>query len=90
MQGSDAIQRLSLKGKNLTSLEFLSKFMRENPNIVDIDIGENPLTDLEIQKFTVNVAKNSAIRTIGLEGLKNLKSGTKTIISRELEKNMQI
>jgi hypothetical protein len=37
-----------LRGKNLTSLDFLSKFMRENPNIVDIDIGENPLTDREI------------------------------------------
>jgi alpha-D-ribose 1-methylphosphonate 5-triphosphate synthase subunit PhnL len=39
----------------LKSLDFLSKFMRLNPNILDIDIGENPLSDKEMQKFTKNV-----------------------------------
>jgi hypothetical protein len=49
------IQKLTLRGKNLTSLDFLSKFMRENPNIGDIDIGDNPLTDIEMQKFSKNM-----------------------------------
>ena len=74
------IQKLTLRGKNLTSLDFLAKFMRENPNIGDIDIGENPLTDKEMQKFTKNVQVNKQIRNIALDGIKNLKSGTKTII----------
>jgi len=39
---------LSLKGKNLTNLDFLSKFMRENPEVQAIDIGDNPLTDAEV------------------------------------------
>lgn len=47
-----ATQSLSLRGKNLTSLDFLSKYMQHNHNIVDIDIGENPLTDQEIKKFS--------------------------------------
>jgi hypothetical protein len=42
------IQKLTLRGKNLTSLDFLAKFMRENPNIGDIDIGDNPITDKEM------------------------------------------
>jgi hypothetical protein len=29
--------------------------MRLNPNILDIDLGEHPLTDKEMQKFTKNV-----------------------------------
>ena len=54
--------------------------MRENPNIGDIDISENPLTDKKMQKFTKNVQVNKQIRNIALHGIKNLKSGTKTII----------
>lgn len=75
----------------MTSLDFLAKFMRVNPNIGDIDLGDNPLTDLELQKFTSNImTENQAIRAIGMDGIKNLKSGTKTIINRELEKNQKI
>ena len=48
MDDIGAIHKLSLRGKNLTSLEFLSKFMRENPNIANIDLGENPLSDIEM------------------------------------------
>jgi hypothetical protein len=69
-----------LKGKNLTSLDFLSKFIRENPQIEDIDLGDNPLTDFELHKFSEDIAKNKSIKNIGLKGLKNLKSGTRTII----------
>ena len=54
--------------------------MRENPNIGDIDIGDNPITDKEMQKFSKNVQDNKLIRNIALDGIKNLKSGTKTII----------
>jgi hypothetical protein len=51
--------------------------MRENPNIGDIDIGENPLNDREIQKFTQNIKKNTGIRTIDLDGIKGIKAETK-------------
>ena len=81
------IQKLTLRGKNLTSLDFLAKFMRENPNIGDIDIGDNPITDKEMIKFSKNVVDNKQVRNIALDGIKNLKSGTKTIIQRELSKN---
>ena len=87
-KNGNQIQKLTLRGKNLTSLDFLAKFMRENPNIGDIDLGDNPLTDKEMQKFSTNVMNNNqAIRNIGMDGIKNLKSGTKTIIQRELDKN---
>ena len=39
----------------MTSLDFLAKFMRVNPNIGDIDLGDNPLTDMEMQKFSSNI-----------------------------------
>ena len=52
------INKLSLRGKNLTSLDFLSKFMRVNPNIVDIDLGDNPLNDEELRKFHSNIQGN--------------------------------
>jgi hypothetical protein len=61
--------------------------MRLNPNILDIDLGENPLTDKEMQKFTKNVQNNPNIRKIDLDGIKNLKSGTRTIINNEITKN---
>lgn len=32
--------------------------MRVHPNLVDIDIGDNPLTKKEMQKFTMNMRKN--------------------------------
>lgn len=71
----------------MKSLDFLSKFIRENPNIEDIDIGENPLSDVELKKFTEDVRQNPIIRSVGLQGIKNLKSSTKTQIQREVEKN---
>ena len=54
----DSLQKLSLRGKNLTSLDFLSKFMAINPNIGEIDIGDNPLSDQELQKFSLDVQEN--------------------------------
>jgi hypothetical protein len=59
-----------LRGKGLTSLDFLEKYMRENPNIGDIDIGNNPLNEREMQRFTINIGKNTAIRTIRMDGIK--------------------
>ena len=44
--------------------------MRENPNIGDIDIGNNPLNEKEMQRFTINIGKNTAIRTIRMDGIK--------------------
>lgn len=39
------MNKLSLKGKGLKSLDFLEKYIRVHPNLVDIDIGDNPLTN---------------------------------------------
>ena len=40
---------LSLKNLGITNLDFLSKYMRLNPDIVDVDLGDNKeLADLEI------------------------------------------
>ena len=47
----DKIKKLSLRGMNLTSLDFLNKFMRENPQIYNLDLGDNPLGDAELQSF---------------------------------------
>lgn len=42
----DDVKKLVLRGKNLTDLNFLAKFIRENPQIEHIDLGDNPfLTD---------------------------------------------
>lgn len=78
-----------MRGKNLTSLDFLEKFMRENPNIVDIDLGDNPLTDGEMQKFTANIKSNLQLRTVGTEGIR-LRAKTKKQLLGELDKNVQI
>jgi hypothetical protein len=72
---------LSLRGKNLKSLDFLSKFIRENPQVEDIDIGDNPLSNGEIQKFyDANLTKSTSLRTIGISGIKSLKHSTRTMI----------
>ena len=46
--------------------------MRENPNIVDIDLGDNPLSANEIDKFSKNLKNNKSVRNLGLEGIKHL------------------
>jgi len=64
--------------------------MRVNPNIVDIDIGENPLSEKEMEKFTMNLRRNNMIRKIGMDGIKNLSLDTKQLIEKEVEKNSKI
>ena len=64
--------------------------MRVNPNIVDIDIGDNPLSEEEMEKFTMNLRRNNMIRQIGMDGIKNLNQGTKEKIQKEVEKNNYI
>jgi hypothetical protein len=54
--------------------------MRENPNIANIDLGDNPITDKEMQRFTIGIKKNLNIKEIELDGIKHLKDGTKTVI----------
>ena len=61
--------------------------MRENPNIVDIDLGDNPLSANEIDKFSKNLKQNKSVRNLGLDGIKNLNQSTKTIINDEIKKN---
>ena len=86
----EPIQKLSLRGMNLTNLDFLNKFMRENPNIQNIDIGENPLSDGVLRNFHDNLQLNQDIRSINLDGIKNLNKETKHMITGEVEKNSQI
>jgi hypothetical protein len=70
-----------LKGKNLKSLDFLSKFMRVNPEVQDVDIGDNPLSNEEIEKFyDKNLTRGTGLQTIGISGIKSLKHSTRTMI----------
>lgn len=87
---NNQLNRLSLKGKGLTSLDFLEKYMRVHPNLVDIDIGDNPLTNKEMQKFTTNMRKNQLISNIGVEGINDLDQKTKDELNKEIEMNKKI
>jgi hypothetical protein len=43
---------LNLRGKGLTDLGFLEKFIRENKDqVFHVDIGENDITDRELKNF---------------------------------------
>ncbi len=64
----------------MKSLDFLTKFIKANPNVVDIDLGDNPLSANEIDQFAANLKNNKSVRHLGLDGIKHLKQGTKTII----------
>ena len=71
------MQSLCLKGKGIKSLDFLEKYMRVNPNLVDIDIGYNPLSSQAMQKFTMNMRKNQLIQNIGVDGISSLDPKTR-------------
>jgi len=84
-------QSLCLKGKGLSNLNFLIKFLRENPYIEDIDIGDNPLTDEELGKFNQQILEQqTTIQKLEMAGIKGIKSGTRSLIQSELTKNMNI
>lgn len=53
--------RLKLKGKNITSLKFLSKFIREFPYISDIDIGDNKIAEQDYSEFAATLEANRYI-----------------------------
>ena len=83
--------QLSLKGKGLKNLDFLSKFMRENPQVQNVDIGDNPLSNDEVHKFyDKNLTRGTGLQTIGITGIKSLKSSTRSLIQKELQKNRNI
>ena len=80
---------LNLRGKGLTDLSFLAKFMRENKNqVLHVDIGDNDITDKDLKSFINKGLKNSStLASLNIKGLKNIKSATKTSIKRELKMN---
>ena len=43
--------RLSLEGKSLKQLDFLTKFVREFPRIQHIDLNNNAISNIEMEKF---------------------------------------
>jgi hypothetical protein len=51
----------------------LTKFIKANPNVVDIDLGDNPLSANEIDQFAANLKNNKNVRHLGLDGIKHLK-----------------
>ena len=61
--------RLQLKGKNITSLKFLSKFIREFPYISDIDIGDNKIADQEFSSFAATLEANRYIQNVTAKGM---------------------
>jgi hypothetical protein len=75
-----------LKGKNLKSLKFLSKFVREFPNISDIDIGGNKIDNDEMKAFTSELVHNRHIQNIQTGNI-GMSGQTKRLMQKELEKN---
>ena len=59
-RGERAIHELSLAGRGITSLDFLTKFLREHPQIkrVDLDIEEN-VADQEFKKVAEHLRGNT-------------------------------
>ena len=74
------MQQLVLRKKGLQSLDFLVKYVRCNPNIVDIDLSENPLPDSELIKFQQHLKNNQSIQRINLDGINDVRQTTRSII----------
>lgn len=66
------------------------KFIRCNPNIIDIDLSENPLPESELLSFYQHMKMNQFIRNVKLDGISRLQNSTKAAIVRESAKNYQI
>ena len=47
--------RLSLDNKSLKRLDFLTKFVREFPRIQHIDLGNNAISNNEMERFMETV-----------------------------------
>lgn len=80
---------LSLKGKGLKTLDFLSKFIRVHPHITDIDISGITVPDVELRKFADSLKENISVQNIHL-GKKKLSRKLKRAINKETQINKMI
>ena len=53
--------KLTLKNKSLKKLDFLTKFVREFPNIKHMDLGNNAIGNEEMEKFMGALETNDKI-----------------------------
>mmetsp|Transcript_40162 Transcript_40162/g.52631 ORF Transcript_40162/g.52631 Transcript_40162/m.52631 type:complete len:83 (-) Transcript_40162:154-402(-) len=61
---------LSLHNKKLKRLDFLTKFVREFPRIQHIDLGNNAISNNEMEKFMSTLERNEHIQKIDVGGNK--------------------
>ena len=81
--------RLSLENKSLKRLDFLTKFVREFRYIQHIDLGNNAISNEEMEKFMGTLEKNEHIQTVDVGGNK-IGGKLKSRMQKELEKNKAI
>ena len=81
--------KLTLKNKSLKKLDFLTKFVREFPNIKHIDLGNNAIGNEEMEKFMGALETNDKIQDIEIGGNK-IGATLKARMQKELDKNKQI
>ena len=82
--------RLSLSHHSLKELNFLTKFVREFPKIQHIDLGDNEISNHEMEKFMGTLEENRHIQDIEIGGNKNIAGYLKSKMELELKKNKQI
>lgn len=82
--------KIDLGGKHLTSLDFLSKFIRVFPDISKIDFGRQKLlSEKDMINFTKSLSTNINIQDIGMKGTKMSKS-TRAKLMEQITYNRQI
>ena len=80
---------LKLGGKGLKSLDFLNKFVREFPNVNEIDVANNQVGTKEMMKLFGELKKNKNITNINAKG-NRVNRETKNFMLEELKKNKMI
>ena len=80
---------LKLGGKHLNSLDFLNKFVKEFPNIQQIDLANNQVSNKEMLKLADTLRTNPHIQDIKVKGNKANRE-TKAFMEKELAKNKKI
>jgi Ran GTPase-activating protein (RanGAP) involved in mRNA processing and transport len=65
----------------------LTKFVREFPRIQHIDLGNNAITNKEMEKFMATLKANQHIQNIHIGGNKGIGGHLKRKMQKELEKN---
>jgi len=64
--------------------------MRECPNVENIDLGDNQISNLEMTNFAKSLKTNRHVSEIKFQGNKNITRNTKAMMQSELKKNKQI